>query len=107
MKLEPLYDKIIVELQNIQQIKSGSGLVVTKNMSISKNTTMKGTVIACGCGRLLANGDVVPLKVNVGDEVIITKMSGESYEEEGKEYTIISESSVLAICKLEDDNRND
>lgn len=107
MKLEPLYDKIIVELQNIQEIKSGSGLVLTKNMSISANTTMKGTVVACGEGRLLTNGSVLPLKVKVGDDVIITKLSGESYEEDGKEYTIISESSVLAICKTEENKSND
>lgn len=102
MKLMPLYDKIVVELQNVQEIKSSTGLVMSKNMSDSKNTTMEATVVACGEGRLLSDGNIIPLKVKVGDQVVITKMSGESYQDNGKEYTILSESSVLAIKQGEE-----
>lgn len=99
MQLIPLYDKIVIEIDNKQNIKSATGLTYTKDMSISSNTTLVGRVVAVGDGRLMQNGEIVPLKVNVGDRVIYSKMQGESYNDGEKDYTILSESCILAIEK--------
>lgn len=102
MHLIPLYEKIVVEIQSKQEIKSSSGLTYNQDMSLSKNTSMVGKVVAVGNGRLMADGTVVPLKVNVGDKVLFSKMQGESYNDGEKDYTILSESSIMAI--IEEDN---
>jgi len=104
MLLKPLYEKIVVELDDKQEIKTKSGLVYTKNMSLGNNTTLRAKVIAVGDGRLLANGTIIPLKVKVGDIVIFSKMQGESYSDGENEYTILSESNILAIVNNEEEN---
>ena len=86
---------------NKQEIESETGLTFIKDLSTSKHTTIKGEVVAVGEGRLMANGTVVPLKVKVGDIVVFSKMQGESYEDGKNEYTILSESNILAIIKEE------
>lgn len=105
MSLMPLYEKIVVKLQNKQEVKSATGLTYTKNMGISANSTMIADVVAVGEGRLLTDGTLVPLKVKVGDQIIFSKMQGESYNDGTDDFTILSEQSVLAIIK-EDNNEN-
>lgn len=105
MNLMPLYEKIVILTENKQEVTSSTGLSYVKNMSMSSHTTMKGKVVAVGDGRLLSDGAIVPLKVKVGDTVLYSKMSGESYDDGTNQYTILSESNVLAIEK--EDNNGD
>ena len=105
MKLKPLYEKIVAIIDNKQEMKSESGLVYTKNMSVNSNTTITATVVAVGNGRLLANGEIVPLKVQVGDKILYSKMQGESYNDGNNDYVLLSEQNVIAILE-EDENGN-
>jgi chaperonin GroES len=103
MKLKPLYDKVVVEISDKQEVKSASGLVFQKNMSLSANSTMVGEVVAVGTGRLMSDGSVVPLKVKVGDKVVYSKMQGESYNNGTNDYTILSESCIMAVLEEVED----
>lgn len=105
MHLKPLYDKIVIEMLNKQEYRSKAGLTMTRDMSLSKNTVLKGKVVAVGEGRLLENGNILPLKVKVGDLVIFSKMQGESYNDGSIDYTILSEAHILSIIE-EDQNEN-
>ena len=99
MHLKPLYEKIVVEIEDTQTIESSGGLVVNIDMSISKNTTMVGKVLAVGEGRLLQDGTIVPLKVKPGDRVVFSKIVGEDYTDGEADYKIISESNIIAIIE--------
>ena len=99
MQLQPMYDKIVVEIADKQEMVSETGLTYTKNMSVANNTTMTGVVVATGEGRLLADGNIVPMKVKVGDKVVYSKMQGESFNDGRQDYTILSEAHVLMILK--------
>lgn len=101
MAFKPIYDKVVLEMIDIQEVKSETGLVYQKDMSSSKNTTLVANVIAVGEGRLTSDGNVIPMKVKVGDTVVIPKHQGESYNDGKKDYTIVSESHILSI--LEED----
>lgn len=105
MHLIPLYEKIVIKIANKQEVTSESGLTYNKNMSISSNTTMIGKVVATGEGRLLANGQIVPMKVKVGDTILFNKINGESYNDGVEDYTILTEQNILAILK-EDTNED-
>ena len=98
MFLMPLYDKIVVKMENKQEVKSGK-LTYVKNLSTSANSTIMGKVVAVGEGRMLADGTLKSLRLRVGDIVLFSKMQGESFDDGINEYTILSESSVLAIVK--------
>ena len=101
MQLIPLYDRIVVKMTN-QEIKSGTGIVITKDLSTTSHTTIVAEVVAVGDGKLLQDGTLAPLKVKVGDKVVFTKMTGESFNDGENDYTILSESGVLAILKEEE-----
>jgi len=101
--LKPIYDKIVVKMKNTQEIHSETGLVYQKDMSQTSNTTLVAEIVAVGDGRLLSDGSIVPLKVKVGDNIVISKHQGESFSDGKNEYTILSESHVLSI--IEDDNQ--
>ena len=70
-----------------------------KNMSLSANTTLVGEVIAVGEGRLLSDGNIVPLKIKPGDKIVFSKLVGESYNDGKEDYSILSESNILAIIE--------
>lgn len=99
MGLKPIYDKIVLKMLDVQEVKSETGLVWEKDMSQYSNTTLIGEIVAVGEGRLLADGNIIPMKVKVGDRVIISKHQGESYNDGINDYTIVSESAVLSIIE--------
>lgn len=101
MVLKPIYDRIVLKMLDIQEVKSSAGLVYQKDMSQSKYTTLVGEVVAVGEGRLLSDGTIKPLIVKVGDKVIVSKHQGESYNDGTDDYTILSESAVLSIIEEE------
>ena len=100
MLLKPLYDKIVVMIDDTQEIKSSQGIVLNRNMSQSNHTVCIGTVVSAGCGRLLQNGSIKPLAISVGDKVLYPKMQGETFNDGKNDYCILSESSIL--CVMED-----
>lgn len=102
MSLKPLYEKIVVKLNTKQEISSSSGIKIVTDMSTSSHTVLKAKVVAVGEGRLLQDGTIVPLIVKVGDTVIFSKMQGETYNDGNNDYTILSESNILAILEGEE-----
>ncbi|OOE57354.1 co-chaperone GroES, partial [Salinivibrio sp. IB282] len=60
----------------------------------------RGKVLAVGKGRILDNGNVQPLDVQVGDTVIFSEGFGTKTEKiEGQEVLILSESDIMAIVE--------
>ena len=62
-----------------------------------KTTVGEGKVIAVGSGRVLDDGTVRALGVEVGQTVIYSKYGGTEIKLDGKEYTILDEDQVYAI----------
>ena len=102
MVLKPIYDKIVLKMIDIQEVKTETGLIYQKDMSQSSNSTLVAEVVSVGEGRLLSDGTILPLKVKVGDKVIISKHQGESFNDGVQDYTIVSESHILS--KIEEEN---
>ena len=56
-------------------------------------------MIAVGTGRVLENGQRVPLEVKEGDIVVFAKYGGTEIEIDGEEYVILSERDLLAVLQ--------
>ena len=94
MNIKPLNDKILVkEKKNEEKVRSG---IVIPGEEDSKDVKI-GTVIEIGSGRRTDNGEVVPISVKKGQEVIFTW--GEKFELDGEEFHIISESGILGVLE--------
>ena len=63
----------------------------------AKEKPHKGEVKAVGSGKLLENGQRVPVDVKEGDRIIFGKYSGSEVKIENDEYLILREDEVLAV----------
>lgn len=91
--LKPLGDRVVVK-QEPSEEKTSSGIVLPDT---AKEKPQVGTVIAVGTGRVLDNGQKVPVEVKIGDKVIYAKYGGTEVKVENEEFIILQERDILAI----------
>ena len=95
MSIKPLGDRVLVKpIEKEEVTKSGIFLPDT-----AKEKPQEGEVIAVGSGKLMENGERVPLEVKSGDKVIYSKFAGTEVKLEDKEYLLLSERDILAITQ--------
>ena len=93
MDLQPLGDRLIVEVLEEEET-TGSGIVLPDT---AREKPQRGRVLAVGPGeRGEHTGELIPMDVAVGDEVIFSKYGGTEIKVEGTDYLILRESDVLA-----------
>jgi chaperonin GroES len=94
MAIKPLYDRVVVKPIEEKEEKTPSGIIIPDT---AKEKPSEGEVIAVGEGRLLENGQVVPLKVKVGDRVVYSKYAGNEFVLDGEDVIILREEDILAV----------
>ncbi|MCI7403846.1 MULTISPECIES: co-chaperone GroES [unclassified Pyramidobacter] len=93
MQLKPLADRIVVKVVSGEE-KTKSGLYLPDT---AQEKPQEGEVIAVGTGRILDNGQKLPLEVKVGDRIVFSKYSGTEIKLDGEKLVIFSERDVLAV----------
>jgi chaperonin GroES len=93
MSLRPLGDRVIIKTVAMEE-KTKSGIVLPDT---AKEKPQEGEVIAVGEGKVLDNGQKVPVEVKVGDKILYSKFAGTEVKVDGEEYLILSEREILAI----------
>jgi chaperonin GroES len=91
MDLKPLGDRLIVEVLEEEEV-TASGILLPDT---AKEKPQRGKVLAIGKGRW-EDGQLIPLDVAIGDEIIYSKYGGTEVKISGEEYLILRESDVLA-----------
>ena len=92
MDLQPLGDRLIVEVLEEEETTI-SGIVLPDT---AKEKPQRGRVLAAGPGARNDKGEVVPLEVAEGDEVIYSKYGGTEIKLGADDVLILRESDVLA-----------
>ena len=92
MDLQPLGDRLIVEAIEEEETTS-SGIVLPDT---AKEKPQRGRVLAVGPGARNDKGEVVPMEVAEGDEVIYSKYGGTEIKVDGDDLLVLRESDVLA-----------
>jgi chaperonin GroES len=95
LNMRPLGDRIILKPLPGEE-KTRGGVILPDT---AKEKPQQAEVVAVGTGRVLDNGDKVPMEVKVGDKVLYGKYSGTEVKLEGEEYLIVKESEVLGILE--------
>ncbi len=91
-KMKPLGDKVLVKRIE-HEAKTPGGIIIP---DAAKEKAQQGTVIAAGPGRTTPEGKVIPLGVQVGNQVFFGKYAG---TEAGNDYLIIREDEILGIVE--------
>ena len=92
MNLKPLGDRLIVEVLEEEETTT-SGIVLPDT---AKEKPQRGRVQAVGPGSRNDAGELIPLEVAEGDEIVFSKYGGTEIKIGADEYLILRESDVLA-----------
>ena len=93
LSIQPVGDRVVVKPSSNEEV-SASGIIIPDTVKNEK--AERGIVVAVGPGRF-EKGQLVPMNVKKGDEVIFEQTYRDPIEIDGDEYYIFSESSILAI----------
>ena len=90
--IKPLSDRVLIKMKENEETTK-SGIILAGN---SKEKPQIAEVIEVGPGRKI-DGELEPLDVKKGDNVIVSKYAGTEIKFEGEEYVIVSQSDILAV----------
>lgn len=93
-KIKPLNNRVLVKRFKAQTTKGGILLPDT-----AQEKPKEGEVVAVGPGQLDEEGQITPLTVKVGDQVLFSSYAGTEIKDEevDEEYLIMSEEDILGV----------
>ena len=96
MKFKPLSNHVFLEALE-EEKTTKSGIVIPE--TADKERPTRGKVVAVGPGKKNDKGDVQPMAVKVGDEVLFKKYGPDEVELDGKKYLVGDEDDILAVIQ--------
>ena len=94
MTLKPLLDKVVLKQAEIEETTRG-GIILPGS---AQEKPQMSEVVAVGPGGLVDGKEVV-MTVKAGQKVLVGKYSGTEVKLDGVEYTIVSQSDILAVIE--------
>ena len=94
MTIKPLFDKVVLKTAEVEETTK-SGIIL---VAATKEKPQVSEVVAVGPGGMV-NGNEVKMTLKVGDKVIVGKYAGTEVKIDGEEYSIVSQSDVLAVVE--------
>ena len=88
---------MLVQPEQNADEKSPSGIIIPD--SARKEKPERGVIVAVGEGRRTERGEIVPLRVKVGDTIMFSKYGFDEVKIDEEEYYIVTEANILAIIK--------
>ncbi len=93
MNFKPIFDNVLIKVIE-EENKSAGGIIIPDS---AKEKSFKGEIVSLGNGKILDNGNVLPMAVKVGDKVAFAKYSGMEVKLDGEAYMLVKESEILGI----------
>merc|ERR1712146_360554 len=92
-KLRPLLNRVIVTKPEATKVSKG-GIILKQTEAVTW-----GTVIAVGPGRFMESGEVRPVGVKVGDNVLLPEYGGASVKLGDEEVHIYRDDDLVGILE--------
>lgn len=97
MNIQPLGDRVLVRPEDVGDERSPSGIIIPD--TARKEKPGRGEVVAVGEGKRTDRGDIIPMRVSVGQTIMFSKYGYDEVKIENEDYYIVQESTILAIVK--------
>lgn len=94
MKIRPLADRVVIKMVEAEE-KTKSGIVLPGS---AKEQPQMAEIVEVGPGGIVDDKEI-KMEVKVGDKVLFSKYAGTEVKLDGKEYTIIRQSDILAVVE--------
>jgi chaperonin GroES len=93
MAISPLHYLVLFRRLEDETTTPG-GIVIPDS---AKEKPARGEIIAAGKGKILDNGDVRALDVQVGDKVLFGKYAGTEVKVDGEELLVMREDDIVGV----------
>ncbi len=93
MNIRPLQDRVVVKRMP-EETTSAGGIVIPDSAAEKPS---RGEVLAVGNGKVTSSGDVRPVDVKVGDQVLFGKYAGTEVKVDGEDVLIMREEDILGV----------
>ena len=93
MNIRPLHDRVIIKRKEEERTSPG-GIVIPDTAT---EKPVRGEVVAVGKGKSTDSGDVRPLDVKIGDNVLFGKYSGTEVKVDGEDLLVMREEDIMAV----------
>lgn len=93
MRLVPTADRLLVMPIKKQETTS-SGIIIPET---AKEKPVQGKVVAIGEGKISNDGTLIPMRIQMDDDILFAKHAGTEVTMDGEIYLLMKESDVLAI----------
>ena len=94
--LKPLNNHVVLEVVEVE-LTPASGIILSREAA--KPSHSEGVILVVREGRILDNGQRLPLDVMVGQRVIYNGFGGTKVNHQGKDLVIVSSEDILAIVE--------
>jgi len=98
MNFRPLYDRVLIKRVEAEA-RTSSGLYIPDS---AKEKPLEAIVVAVGDGRIGKDGELKPMTVKIGDQVLFGKYTGDEVKLDGVDHIILKEEDILAIVVREE-----
>lgn len=88
----PLGDRVLVEIE-AKPTETTTGIALSLDEDDDPN---QGTVISVGAGKVQPSGEVKPVGIEPGSNIMFTRYTGSEAEMDGKRFKIVEEKDLLA-----------
>ena len=95
MKIRPLQDRILVKRLEEQTTTKG-GIIIPDT---AKEKPAEGIIVAVGNGKVTEDGNVIPLELKAGDQILFSKYGGTDVKIDDEEHLIMSQDDVLGVVE--------
>lgn len=95
MKIRPLNDRVVIKRMEEEHTSPGGILIP----DAATEKPARGEVLSVGKGKVSEAGDLRPVDVKVGDQVIFGKHAGTEIKIEGNEFLVMRDSDILGVLK--------
>eukprot|EP00587_Corethron_hystrix_P007259 CAMPEP_0113298692 /NCGR_PEP_ID=MMETSP0010_2-20120614/1031_1 /TAXON_ID=216773 ORGANISM="Corethron hystrix, Strain 308" /NCGR_SAMPLE_ID=MMETSP0010_2 /ASSEMBLY_ACC=CAM_ASM_000155 /LENGTH=254 /DNA_ID=CAMNT_0000151789 /DNA_START=86 /DNA_END=850 /DNA_ORIENTATION=- /assembly_acc=CAM_ASM_000155 len=92
-------DWVLVKLPPRQEVQEFTDGIVVAATVFKEDLPVRGTVVKVGAGRFTSKLEVMPLPVNVGDEVKFREYAGNDVTIQSEQYLVIKAIDLLAVLK--------
>ena len=93
MKIRPLHDRVVIKRMEEERLSSG-GIVIPDSAT---EKPIRGIVISVGKGKVSESGELRPLDVKTGDEVLFGKYSGTEIKIDGEDFLVMREDDIVGV----------
>ncbi|MFK7862327.1 MAG: co-chaperone GroES [Granulosicoccus sp.] len=93
MNIRPLHDRVVVK--RMEEERTSAGGIVIPDSATEK--PVRGEILSVGKGKIAENGDVRPLDLKVGDQVLFGKYSGTEIKIDGEEVLVMREDDIMGV----------